>query len=167
MTEATAGTLPGRITPPRTFAGGGGTTPAPAPSEVVPAEAGAPVWQPWVGVLGSAQSRLKTEIQASLRTFEREAGDAGRILDAARAMAAQATAPLEAAAWTAWHRYMNEAAAISEAIMTPALAAHGQALAAAHDKLRRDLTPAEHGYAQTLSDAQWTQSLANNASVTL
>ena len=161
MTDGTFTTPLGGGTPPRNPAGGSaGSIPAPAPT-VIPAGATAPVWQPWVNTQAKALSVLKTQIDIALRESEREQAGAQKILDGATALATAQTRQLEAAAWAAWHKYMNEAAAVHEAIMGPALTAYTRAMETAHSRLTGRLDPVEHAYARVAADAVWTQNLAN------
>lgn len=158
---------PSRGLPPRDIPAAGVTPAAAGGSEPVPAGAEPPVYQPWVLVLQNAQSRLKTDVQAALRTYNRQTADAGRLLDTARAIASVQSKQLETAAWEAWHRMMAEAAAVTEAIMTPALTAYKNAMDGAHDQLRKDLTPVEERYKQVAADAQWTQGITKTGSATV
>lgn len=89
----------------------------------IPAAAASPVWQPWVETHAKAQSALKTQINVALVAFNRDMASAQRLLDAAESIAATEVKQLEAAAWSAWHKYMQEAAATHDAVMKPALAA--------------------------------------------
>ena len=110
-------------TPSSNLAGGStSTAPTPAPT-VVPSGAAGPVWQPWVETHANAQSKLKTQINVALVAFNRDMASAQRLLDAAESIAATEVKQLEAAAWSAWHKYMQEAANTHDAVMKPALAA--------------------------------------------
>jgi hypothetical protein len=102
---------------------------------------------------------LKTQITAALADFERAQADAQRVYDGAIAIAAGQVHPLEAAAWAAWHKYMDEAGRVNEAIMTPATKAYESAMEAAHLRLVARLDPVEHAYARAAYDATWTKGL--------
>lgn len=112
----------------------------------VPADAGPPTWQPWAAVQANALSRLKTQLQASLHQLDKDVTEATKLLDGARTSAEQLTAHLEAAAWSTWHRYMDEARRVEHAIMEPALKAHADQLAAAATRFRNSVDPVEHAY---------------------
>jgi len=159
VAEPIAGAGSASLLPPRTV---GGTPAGASPLagvQDVPADAAPPVWQPWAAVQGNALSRLKTQLQASLRLFDQQVTDAGRLLDAARMVAAQQTAHLESAAWAAWNKYMTQAAAIEKSVMEPALKAHAEQLAAAQAKFRADVDPVEHAYTLAKTQAQFSQGL--------
>lgn len=120
---------------PMRNAGGVSSSSAVPPSTVpIPSGAAGPVWQPWVETHAKAQSALKTQINTALAQFNRDMTDAQRLLDTAQSIAQQQVKQLEAAAWAAWHRYMQEANAVHEAVMNPALAAFEGATQQAHDR---------------------------------
>lgn len=159
MTDTVVGGVASGMLPPRTIhAGPAGASP-PAGPEQVPATAVPPAWQPWVAVQDKALARLKTQLQASLRLFDQEVTEAGRLLDTARGIAAQQTAHLEAAAWAAWNRYMTQAAEIERTIMEPALKAHADQLAAAERQFHADVDPVTHAYTLAKTQAQFSQNL--------
>lgn len=159
MSEPSAGVGPVHMLPQRTIqAGPAGASPLAGP-EPVSANAVPPAWQPWVAVQNNALARLKTQLQASLRLFDQEVTEAGRLLDAARMVAAQQTAHLEAAAWAAWNKYMAQAAQIEQNVMEPALKAHADQLAAAEAKFRADVDPVNHAYTLAKTQAQYSQNL--------
>lgn len=159
MAGAVVGGSAGGQLPARTLAGGTvGASPSTAP-QPVPADAGPPVWQPWVAVQANALSRLKTQLTASLQQLDRDVNEAGKLLDAARAVADQETAHLEAAAWAAWHRYMTLAAEIERRVMEPALKAHAEQLEAAQKRFRDAVDPVEHAYERVKTQASYSQSV--------
>lgn len=147
------------ILPTRTIQPGPAGASPPAGPDPVPATAVPPAWAPWVAVQNNALARLKTQLQASLRLFDQEVTEAGRLLEAARMVAAQQTAHLEAAAWAAWNKYMTEAAEIEKRIMEPALKAHADQLAEADRKFRADVDPVNHAYTLAKTQAQYSQNL--------
>jgi hypothetical protein len=126
---------------------------------LVPADAAPPSWQPWVAVQNNALSRLKTQLQTSLRLLDQEITEASKLLDGARMLAAQQVAHLESAAWAAWNKYMAEAASIEKAVMDPALKAHADQLAAAVARFKADVYPVEHAYSAAKTQAQYGQNL--------
>lgn len=125
----------------------------------MPAGATGAVYQPWNTVLAEAESRLKTEVQANLRRMNQTVTDAGRLLDAARAIAGEQAKAQEAAAWTAWNTHMEAARSIYAAVMGPALQAYTDAVTAAHDRLRHDVQPAYDAYKKISGDAAWSQQI--------
>lgn len=147
------GVLAGTYTPPAS------TTTTAAGATAVPANATAPVWQPWVQTQSQALSVLKTQITAALADFNAAQSAAQRVLDGAAAIAAEQARQLEAAAWVAYHKYMDQAAEINNAVMDPALAAYTAAMQTAHTRLLARLNPVQHAYAQVASDAGWVNNL--------
>jgi hypothetical protein len=115
-------------------------------STPIPAAAAAPVWQPWVETHAKAQSALKTQINVANIAFNRDMADAQRLLDAAESIATHQTRELEAAAWAAWHKYMQEANAIHDAVMKPALTAYEQAVEQAHERANTLIYRAQAAY---------------------
>lgn len=159
MAEQFAGVGQVGILPPRTIESApAGTSPL-AGVEPVSADAAPPVWQPWASVQANALSRLKTQLTVSLRQLDHDVNEAGRLLDAARMLAAQQTAHLEAAAWSAWNKFMAEARAIEKAVMEPALKAHADQLAEAQSRFHADVDPVEHAYSLAKKQAQFAQNL--------
>lgn len=146
MTSAAPiGTTPGGLpASSRSGSSAGGITAAlPSP---VPATAAAPVWQPWTETHAQAQSKLKTQINTALASFNRDMSDAQRLLDTAESIAQQQVKQLEAAAWAAWHKYMTEANAVHDAVMTPALAAYQTAIEQAHQRANTLIFRAQGAY---------------------
>lgn len=140
------------------------TPPPPASSSTpgtIPANASAPVWQPWATTQASAQSVLNTQIDRALKVYDGQLQAAQRMLDNAEAIATRQAKPLETAAWAAWNSYMQAAEAVYNASMEPALAAYTKAIQLAHDTLTGRLDPVEHAYARAAADATWTNNLAN------
>lgn len=130
-------------------AGGGSASSVATPSQTpVPAAAAAPVWQPWVETHSQAQSRLKTQIGAASAEFNRDMADAQRILDVAESIAQTQVRQLEIAAWAAWHKYQEQANAIHEAVMNPALAAYQNAVDQAHARANTLIYRAQQAYDQ-------------------
>lgn len=136
------------------------TTTTTTTTATVPASAEAPVWQPWVQVQANALSVLKTGITKALAEYNRAGMNAQTILDQAVALAKSQSAPLETAAWAAFNKYMGEAGALSDAILSPANTAYTAAMDAAHTRLLAELDPIQHAYARVASDTGWTHQLA-------
>ena len=126
----------------------------------VPADATAPVWQPWVNMQNNALSAFKTNITRQLAAYNANLTAAQRILDVAQSTAASQTKALETAAWNSFNKYMAEAGALYDSVMGPAVAAYIAATALAHTRLWEALTPAERAYAQVTADAQWSAGLS-------
>lgn len=167
MTQATGVyQVPGGL-PPRQITPSSTDTSAPSGGDMVPPAAAAPVWQPWAEVLANAQSRLKTEVQNQLRTFNHTVTEAGRLLDAARTIANEQSRQLEAAAWAAWNRYMAEARELHNTVMQPAVSAYTDAVAAAHTRLRSELGKVDDQYKRITQDATWTQQITNPPSASM
>jgi hypothetical protein len=162
MTQPTVAAAGGQhLLPPRTLPSGNSSQPPPASSNTVPAGTTAPVFHPWVQVVANAESRVKTEVQADLREYDKTVTDAGRLLDAARAIATEQAKQLEAAAWVAWNSRMAEAREIYDAVMAPALVAYTDATNAAHTRLRHQLGKANDAYKRILEDTTWAQQITN------
>lgn len=161
MTETVVGGLAGGMLPPRTIPSGAVGASPPAALPTVAADATSPVWQPWMNSQAQALSRLKTEIQRSLATYDRSTGHAGRLLDTARAIANEQTKRLEDAAWAAFNTYMTEAAGVYDGIMGPAVHAYSEAIGKAHSQLVAELGPIQSAYARIAADAGWTETLPN------
>ena len=166
MAGAVVGGIAGGQLPARTVPGGTvGASPSTAPP-VVKADAAPPVWQPWVATEAEALSRLKTEIQRSLTSYDRLINEAGRLLDAARAVATAETARLEQAALTAYTAHMTQAHELYNSVMEPALKAYSAAIAEAHRRLTTELNPVQHAYARAKADGNWTAHLPDTATLT-
>lgn len=135
------------------------TPSTPAAPTPVPAAATAPVYQPWVTTIAQAESAIKTHVNEALREFNQDMQAAERILNTAAAISRELTAPLEAAAWSAYQRYTDEAARVSSAIMGPATKAYDEALKQAHNRLEARLTPAEQAYKRATTDANYAKQL--------
>lgn len=120
-----------------------GTVPAPHPS----------VYEPWTALLAKADTRFKTEITAAIRDLERATGEAGRLLDTSAAIAAEAAASLEAAAWAAWEKYMAAADATRNEILGRARAAYAEMVGNATGQYERALDSAEATYKTIVADA--------------
>lgn len=159
MTEVFGVASQQHLLPPRTVPGGNVSQPPTSSDAAVPAGAEAPVYQPWVQVLADAESKLKTEVQTALRKLDKTTTDAGRILDAARAIATEQAKTQEAAAWVAWNTHMQAAAEIYSAVMDPALRAYTEAVTTAHGRLRHDLGPVYDAYKKITGDATWAQQI--------
>lgn len=104
-------------------------------------------WQPWLSLITVANRRYKVEVQGATAQLNTDLTAAGRLLDQAVAAANAAAAPLEAAAWAAWSKYMTEASTARASILTPALAAYDNAVAAAgstFDQLMSDAQATHH-----------------------
>lgn len=112
------------------------------------------VYTPWTALEKQAAVRLKAELQDALRGLEKAAQEAGTILDISAATAADAAGRLEAAAWSAWHKYMTMADETRTAVMGPAYAAYDQALSYAQAAYKRAMDDAESAYKSTLADAR-------------
>lgn len=134
---------------PNSQAGGGSAgTVATTPATPIASAATAPVWQPWTEVHAQAQSRLKTQINTASVQFNRDMAAAQRLLDTAESIAQEQVKQLEAAAWAAWHKYQQEANAIHEAVMNPALAAYQNAVEQAHGRANTLIYRAQAAYDQ-------------------
>lgn len=120
----------------------------------VPANSGHPaVFQPWATLLAAADARLKTEITAALRALEAESAEAGRALDRAYAMAAEAAGALETAGYAALDKYLKDADETRARIVDPAVQLYDRLIGDAHKR-----------YAAALDDARGTyQTLAADA----
>lgn len=127
----------------------------------IPADATAPVWQPWVNLQSQALSRFKTDIDRQIGQYNGNMAAAQRILDNAQGQAKAQLRAMETAAWTAFDKYMSEAQQLYDMIMGPALQAYIQATANAHTRLWENLTAPERAYAMAAADATWTEGLAN------
>lgn len=160
MTEGLVGTAINSGLPAHTLGAGVGTSTPPPPPATVAAGSSAPVWQPWVETHAKAQSILKTQINQALIVFNREMADAQRMIDAAQAIAAEQTRQLEAAAWSAWKKYMDEAVRVNNAVMVPALATYEKAIDAAHDKASAQINRAHHTYDQAKDLTSFSSNLA-------
>jgi hypothetical protein len=161
MTETFAAGGTQHLVPPRTLSGSSVGSPPSTGGGMVPAGAEAPVYQPWMEVLAHAESRLKTEVQAALHEMNRTISEAGRLLDAARAIANQQAKGQETAAWTAWNLHMKAAREIFAAVMDPAIRAYTDAVTAAHDRLNVELKPAYAEYKTVVGDATWTRQITS------
>lgn len=140
------------------------TPSTPAAPTPVPAAAKAPVYQPWVTTIDQAESAIKTHVNEALREFNADMQAAERILNTAASIARQLAGPLEAAAWSAYQRYTDEAARVSSAVMGPATKAYEDALKQAHDRLSARLAPAEKAYQRATSDAAYAKQLGTQSS---
>ena len=149
-TTATAGVLAGSLP---SFSS--------ASSSTVAANAEAPVWQPWQNVQNNALSAFKTEIGKALVEYNKQLGAAQQYLDTAELAAKTQVQALVTTAQQIYQKYMQEADALYNAVMGPALQAYATAAADAHTKLWERLTPPERAYAQVAADAVWTNGLAN------
>lgn len=138
---------------------GTGTTELSAASSttVIPANAEAPVWQPWVNAQAQGLSQLKTGITHATADYERALGEAQRLLDAALGLAAEQTRRMESAAWAAWNKYMNEAKRTNDAIMIPAYRAYDTMIENAKNQFVGYVTPLEHTYARVVQDTTWAK----------
>lgn len=134
---------------------------APILTGTVPADASAPVWQPWVNMQNKVLSAFKTNIDRQLGAYNANMAAAQRLLDQAQSAAQAQTKILETAAWAAFNKYQAEAQQVYNTVMGPALEAYIQATATAHTRLWENLTAPERAYAQAVADATWTEGLAN------
>lgn len=110
------------------------------------------VFQPWTQLAAQAEAEFKGVMAAALRVYQAEFTAAGKILETAQAMSAEQAGTLQAAAWAAWNRYMEQADATAAAIMGPALAGYDRAIAAASDAYQKALTDAEKTYKAVMAD---------------
>lgn len=133
----------------------------PVTTVTIPADATAPVWQPWVNMENKVLSAFKTVIDRQIGAFNGNMQAAQRLLDQAQAAAQAQTKALETAAWASFNKYQAEAQAVYNAVMGPALEAYILATQNAHTRLWENITPAERAYAQTAADATWTEGLVN------
>ena len=136
------------------------TTSTPGP---IPSGAAGPVWQPWVDTHAKAQSVLKTQINTALVAFNRDMADAQRLLDAAESIAQQQVKQLEAAAWAAWHKYMQEANTVHEAVMTSAIAAYDSATTQAYDRANTLVFHAQAAYDRAKDISVYGRNLATGS----
>jgi hypothetical protein len=116
------------------------------------------VYAPWTSLLAKAETRYKQEISLALTDLDRAAVDAGRLLDQAATMAAEAGAHLEQAAWAAWSKYMAMADDTRNEILNRARTAYDQAITYARGQYDRSLTGAEKTYQSIAADATRAQS---------
>ena len=120
----------------------------------IPANSGHPaVFQPWTILLAQADARLKTEITAALRALEAEQAEAGRVLDRAYAMAAEAAGALETAGYAALDKYLRDADDTRAKIVNPAVSLYDRLIATAHDRYTAALDDARKTYQTLAADA--------------
>jgi hypothetical protein len=161
MTETFSADGGQHLVPPRTIPRGSVGSPPATGGGMVPAGAEAPVYHPWVQVLAEAESRLKTEVRNALHQMTKTVTDAGRLLDAARAIASEQAKGQETAAWVAFNTHMEVAKHLYDGVMAPALRAYTDAVTAAHDRLNTELKPAYADYKKITGDATWAQQITS------
>jgi len=149
--------------PAHTYSGASSGTASTPPGATIQAGAQAPVWQPWVATHAKAQAALKTQLNRGLAEYDRMMADAQRVLDGAQAIALEQTRVLEAAAWTAWSKYMDESARVYKAIMDPALAAYMKQTLTAHNRWDQALSDVEHVFHDVQRDASRAKSLSDTS----
>lgn len=130
----------------RGTAGGATSSPPTSPPH-------AAVYAPWTALLAKAEARYKQEIQAALAELDRAAVDAGRLLDQAAAMAAEAGAHLEQAGWAAWSKYMSAADDTRNEVLGRARENYDQAITYARKQYDLSLSDAERTYRAIATDA--------------
>lgn len=133
-----------------------GANPPPHPS----------VWAPWGPVAAQAEAEFKAEIATALKLLQHRTGDASKVLDTAEAMAAEQAGTLRAAAWAAWHRYMDAADRTAAAIMGPAADGYQREIAAATAAYEAQLAQAESTYAAVLADVNRAKTDASGIAAT-
>jgi hypothetical protein len=111
------------------------------------------VYQPWTTLIAQADTRLRTEISAALRALETESTEAGRVLDRAYAMAAEAAGALENAGYAALDRYLKDADETRTKIVGPAVALYDRLIAEAHGRYTAALDDARQAYQKLAADA--------------
>jgi len=116
------------------------------------------VYAPWTKLLAQAETRYKTELTVALNDLDRATGDAGRLLDQAATMAAEAGAHLEQAAWAAWSKYMAMADDTRNNILDRARQHYDQAITYARKQYDSALSDAERTYQAIAVDATRAQS---------
>jgi ElaB/YqjD/DUF883 family membrane-anchored ribosome-binding protein len=116
------------------------------------------VYQPWTKLLAAAETRYKTELTAALADLDRAAADAGRLLDQAATMAAEAGGHLEQAAWAAWSKYMAMADDTRNNVLNRARESYDQAITYARNQYASALSDAERTYQAIAQDATRAQS---------
>lgn len=116
------------------------------------------VYAPWTSLLAKAETRYKTELTLALNDLDRAAADAGRLLDQAATMAAEAGAHLEQAAWAAWSKYMAMADDTRNSILDRARTSYDQAITYARTQYDHALSDAEKTYQSIAADATRAQS---------
>lgn len=117
----------------------------------------ATVYQPWVKLLAQAETRYKTEITAALNDLDRSTAEAGRLLDQAATMAAEASSHLEQAAWSAWAKYMGMADDTRNSVLDRARTAYDQVITHARNQYDNALSDAERTYRAIAQDATRAQ----------
>jgi hypothetical protein len=122
------------------------------------------VYQPWTTLIAQADTRLKTEISAALRALETESTEAGRVLDRAYAMAAEAAGALENAGYAALDRYLKDADETRTKIVGPAVELYDRLIAEAHARYTAALDDARQTYQQLAADANQAKTDAALAS---
>lgn len=139
------------------------TATAASSTPTIPANAEAPVWQPWVNSQAQALSALKTEISGATTDYDKAVQEAQRLFDVSLSIAAEQTRRLEAAAWASWTKYMDEAARIETAIMTPASQAYEQMIEGAKNAFLARINPVQHAYARVVQDTTWSKNLTTGS----
>lgn len=117
-------------------------------------------WEPWKATIAAAEARYKREIEVALRQLDHATAAAGAILDTAESIAAQVQGQLEAAAWSAWHKYMAEAGRSSQAVLGPALAAYEQAIGEASSEYGKILAEGGRAYRAAIAAADTARAQA-------
>lgn len=121
----------------------------------------AATWTPWAPTQKEADARLKTEIDAALSELTALTKEADHILDTAYTLADTRAAQLQAAAWAAHKRFMDQAEATWTGIVTPALAAYNDQLQRAQEHYTQALDAAESAHSAALANASRAQNLGN------
>lgn len=111
------------------------------------------VYQPWKELQTAAAARLKIELSDALRALEQAMLQAGVILDTTSAYAAEAAGQLEAAAWAAWHKYMDAADKTRTDILKAAVGGYDSAIESAHNAYVTALDDAEKTFKSMMNDA--------------
>jgi hypothetical protein len=93
----------------------------------------------------------------ALNDLDRAAADAGRLLDQAATMAAEAGAHLEQAGWAAWQKYMAMADDTRNNILDRARQEYDQAITYARGQYDKALSDAERTYKSIAADATRAQ----------